>query len=262
MSATHDAGRPASLIIEDSPQSLAARAAEEVLARAREAIAARGRFTWVLSGGSTPRALYSLLAQKHGNSIDWGQVHFFFSDERHVGPIHPDSNFKMAQEALFSPLALPAANVHRMAGEEPDAQAAAWAYAVELRRFFDVSANEFPRFDFSLLGMGADGHTASLFPGAAELLEKEKLVLAPWVEKLNAFRITLSAPALNASRGVAFLVSGEDKSEALKRALQAPPAGEAPLPCQLIQPREGPVLWMVDAAAARGLPEGLRSSPG
>jgi 6-phosphogluconolactonase len=250
------------LLVEPSLEALAARAAEEIMQRAAQAIATRGLFTWVLSGGTTPRDTYRLLARtpRYRDAIAWERVHFFWSDERHVGPEHPDSNYRLARETMLSGLAVPSANIHRMLGESPDAQAAASAYEDELKRFFGLDGDALPRFDLALLGMGADGHTASLFPGAKALSETRRRVVAPWVEKLKASRVTLTAPTLNASRCVLFLVAGGEKAEALMRTLEGPRAPEQ-LPCQLIRPREGELLWLVDGAASSQLTSKLAGDP-
>jgi 6-phosphogluconolactonase len=223
-------------------------AADEVVRRAEEAVREHGRFTWALSGGSTPRDLYRLLASPpHRDRMPWSAVHVFWGDERHVPPDHPDSNFRMAREAMLDAVPLPAANVHRIGAEEPDAAVAANAYETELRAFFPEG---WPHFDLILLGLGKDAHTASLFPGGAAVRERERLdrlVMAPWVESQQTFRITLTPPVLNDARLCMFLVSGEDKAEALHAVLEGARDPER-YPAQIV---EGRCLWMVDRAAAR-----------
>jgi 6-phosphogluconolactonase len=219
-------------------------AAEEVVRRAEEAVREHGRFAWALSGGSTPRDLYRLLASPpHRDRIPWSAVHVFWGDERHVPPDHPDSNFRMAREALLDAVPLPAANVHRIRAEEPDAAVAANAYEAELRAFFQGA----PHFDLVLLGLGKDAHTASLFPGGDAVRERERLVVAPWVESQHSFRITLTPPVLNRARLCAFLISGEDKAEALRAVLEGERDPER-YPAQIVEANR---LWMVDRAAAR-----------
>ncbi|MEA2601867.1 MAG: 6-phosphogluconolactonase [Acidobacteriota bacterium] len=219
-------------------------AAEEVARRAEEAVRERGRFTWVLSGGSTPRELYRLLASPpYRDRMPWSAIHVFWGDERHVPPDHPDSNFRMAREALLDAVPLPAANVHRIRAEEPDAAVAADLYEAELRAFFQ----RVPCFDLILLGLGKDAHTASLFPGGTALHENERWVIAPWVQAQSTFRITLTPPVLDHARLCLFLVSGEDKAEAL-RAVLAGPRDPERYPAQIVA---GNRLWMVDRAAAR-----------
>jgi 6-phosphogluconolactonase len=234
---------------------LARAAADEVVRRAGEAVRARGRFTFVLSGGSTPRSLFKLLADPADifrDRIEWSAVHVFWGDERHVPPDHPDSNYRMAREALLDHVPIPAANVHRIRAENPDAAEAAALYDAELRAVFALADGGFPRFDLILLGLGPDGHTASLFPGNAAVHEQQRRVIAPFVAKFAAYRITLTAPVINGAAEVIFLVSGEDKAEALAAVLE----GERQVdryPAQVVRPDDGMLLWLVDRAAAQGL---------
>ncbi|HTS05068.1 MAG TPA: 6-phosphogluconolactonase, partial [Candidatus Eisenbacteria bacterium] len=231
---------------------LFASAAEEVLHLADDAVNSRGRFTIALSGGSTPRSLFHLLATNAKSSLPWDRMFFFWSDERHVPPTDPDSNYRMADEALLSKVPVPPANVLRIQAENPDAAAAAEAYEQTLRKFFQVSADAVPKFDLILLGMGPDGHTASLFPGTAGLGEKSHLVIANWVEKLKTHRLSFTLPLINAARCVAFLVSGTDKAPALKAVLESDASGEQ-YPSKLVQPKDGKLIWFLDRAAASGL---------
>ncbi len=235
-----------------TPQELFEAAAEEVVRAANQAVAQRGRFTIALSGGSTPKNLYTLLATNARTSLPWDRIYFFWSDERHVPPADPESNYRMAEEAMLSKIPVAASNVFRVPTENPDAAAAAEAYEQTLRKFFAVEAGQVPRFDLILLGMGPDGHTASLFPETAALREKSRLVVANWVEKLKTSRITFTLPLLNAARGVAFLVSGTDKASALHEVLEANAPGEQ-YPAKLVQPGEGKLIWFLDRAAASGL---------
>jgi 6-phosphogluconolactonase len=235
-----------------TPQDLFQAAAEEVIRSATDAVAQRGLFTIALSGGSTPRNLYTLIAANASATLPWSQMFFFWGDERHVAPDNPDSNYRMAKEALLSKVPVPPANIFPVPAENPDATQAAEIYEQTLRRFFAVAPGEFPRFDLILLGMGPDGHTASLFPETPALQEKSRLVVANGVEKLGSSRITFTLPLLNAARRVAFLVSGTDKAAALHEVLE----GNAPAekyPSRLVQPREGKVTWFVDRAAASEL---------
>src|SRR5216684_3563029 len=209
-----------------TPQELFEAAAEDVVHTANQAVAERGRFTVALAGGSTPRNLYNLLATNARTSLPWDRMFFFWSDERHVPPTHPDSNYRMADEAMLSKIPVPASNVFRVPTENPDAPAAAEAYEQTLRKFFALEPGQFPRFDLILLGMGPDGHTASLFPGSAGLQEKSRLVIANWVDKLKTSRLTLTLPVLNAARCVVFLVSGTDKAPALHAVLEGEASGE------------------------------------
>jgi 6-phosphogluconolactonase len=235
-----------------TPQDLFQAAAEEVLRAAAEAIAQRGRFTIALSGGSTPRNLYTLIAANASASLPWDQMFFFWGDERHVPPNDPDSNYRMAKETLLSKVPIPPANIFPVPADNPDAAAAAQAYEDTLRKFFALAAGEFPRFDLILLGMGPDGHTASLFPETAALQEKSRLVVANWVEKLSNSRITFTLPVLNAARCVAFLVSGADKAAVLHEVLEGKAPGEK-YPSKLVRPIEGKLIWFVDRAAASDL---------
>jgi len=235
-----------------TPQELFAAAAEEVIHAADEAIKVRGKFTLALSGGSTPKALYNLLATNARTALPWERMYFFWGDERHVPPNDPDSNYRMVTEAMLSKVPIPPANVFRIEAENPDASAAAAAYEQTLRKFFQLEANGVPRFDLILLGMGPDGHTASLFPATEGLKEKSRLVIANWVEKLKTHRLSFTLPVLNAAHTVAFLVSGTDKAPALKAVLEGNDPGEQ-YPAKLVQPKDGKLIWFLDRAAASGL---------
>ena len=230
---------------------LAHAAAEEFSRHASEAIRARGRFSVALSGGSTPRRLFTLLAdpaQPFRDRIDWRAVHLFWGDERHVPPDHPESNFRMTRETLLDAVGIPPDNIHRMRGEEPDAERAAALYEDELRAFFSGE----PRFDCVLLGLGADAHTASLFPGTAAVRERERWVVALWIEKLAAFRITLTPAVFDRAAAVIFLVQGEEKAEALRAVLEGERDPDR-FPAQAVLPHAGELLWLVDRGAASGL---------
>jgi len=232
--------------------AIAGAAAEEYVSAAREAVLATGRFAVALSGGSTPRVLYSLLAAEGAlrAAIPWDKTYFFFGDERHVPPDSPESNFRMANETLLSRVPLRKEQVSRVRGEMPDAAEAAVDYEKTLRGFFGISDAELPRFDLILLGMGPDGHTASLFPGTAALHVKNRLVVSNWIQELNTERITLTAPVLNNAARILFMVLGEDKAAALGAVLGGSSDPEK-FPAQLIQPKSGKVLWLVDKTAAR-----------
>lgn len=232
-----------------TPQELFAAAAEEVVRAAKEAVADRGRFTLVLSGGSTPKSLYNLLATNARTVLPWDRMFFFWGDERHVPPNHPDSNYRMVDEAMLSKVPVPAGNIFRVPAENPDAAAAADVYEQTLRKFFQLEPGKFPSFDLILLGLGPDGHTASLFPGSPGLQEKSRLVIANWVEKFKSSRITFTFPVLNAANCVAFLVSGSDKAAALHGVLKSEAPGEQ-YPAKLVRPTNGKLIWFVDRAAA------------
>jgi 6-phosphogluconolactonase len=235
-----------------TPQDLFQAAADEVIHAATAAVAERGRFTIALSGGSTPKNLYTLIAANASTNLPWAQMFFFWGDERHVPPDDPDSNYRMAKEAFLSKIPVPPGNIFRVPAENPDAAAAAEAYEQTLRKFFAAGPGEFPHFDLILLGMGPDGHAASLFPETAALQEKSRLVVANWVEKLGTSRITFTLPLLNAARCVAFLVSGIDKAAALHEVLEGNAPGEK-YPSKLVQPSAGKLIWFVDRAAASQL---------
>ncbi|HEY4675536.1 MAG TPA: 6-phosphogluconolactonase [Candidatus Angelobacter sp.] len=231
-------------VVSDSV-TLARTAAEEFHRLAEAAVQERGRFSVALSGGNTPRTVYSLLASEH-KPLPWHSIHIFFGDERHVPPDDPDSNFRMTSESLLSKVPIPEKNVHRIHAEL-DAEAAAAEYDQELRDFFHLSDQDWPRFDLIFLGIGEDGHTASLFPGSKALTETSRRVAANWVEKFQAFRITLTLPVLNHAAEVVFLVSGAGKAQILHEILRP---GAQKYPAQSVQPENGRLLWLVDKDAA------------
>ena len=230
--------------------SLLMRAAAERFVSLYETVSARqGHFSVALAGGSTPQALYRLLAEEmFSRYIDWSQVHFFWGDERGVPPDHGDSNYRMARLALLDQVNVPGGNIHRIHAEKDPFQAAD-EYEAELYQFFKGRGDQV-RLDLVLLGMGDDGHTASLFPGTAALEETERLVVANEVPQLETWRITLTPPVLNAARNVLFLVSGAAKAETLHAVMEG---GYRPheLPVQLIEPPEGQMAWLVDEAAGK-----------
>lgn len=236
-----------------STPALLEAAAQHLLDHARQAIAARNSFTIALAGGSTPKGLYAMLAASPFRSqLDWTKIRFFWGDERHVPPDHADSNFRMAHEAFLSRVPVPMAHVHRVPGELPDAQTAADRYEAVLREQFNVSEPDIPRFDFILLGMGPDGHTASLFPGTRAVHETSRLVAAPRVEKFQTSRITFTPVLLNHARQVTFLICGQAKAETLHAVLEGP-FQPGVLPAQIIGPRAGTLTWFVDQEAAGAL---------
>jgi 6-phosphogluconolactonase len=227
----------------------ASAAAEYFLAQSVEAVRQRGVFTVALSGGSTPRSLYKLLADP-GSSfrarVPWASIHFFWSDERHVSPDHPDSNYRMAHEAMLSRVPVLETNVHRVQSENPSAADAAKKYEETLVK---VTKDSLPRLDLILLGLGTDGHTASIFPGSDVLHETKRLVAAPWVEKLKTYRITMTLPLLNNAMSVLFLVSGTEKAEIVKEVLRGPNR----YPAQAVKPTKGQLLWLLDREAASNI---------
>jgi 5-dehydro-2-deoxygluconokinase len=228
--------------------------AEHLVATARDAIAARGRFLLALAGGSTPRRLYELLSKPpFAGRIDWSRTHLFWGDERCVPPDHAESNYRMVREALLDRVPIPKENIHRIHGED-DPRAAAQAYEEELHGFFGPGEEAPERsFDEVLLGMGNDGHTASLFPGTPAVTEQRRWVMAQHIEQPRSmWRITLTPPVINAADDVDFLVTGAAKAQRLHEVLEGKGGGEA-FPAQLIVPRQGSLHWMVDAAAGARL---------
>ena len=231
--------------------ALAKEAAERCARIAEEAVARAGRFTIALSGGSTPKLLYSLLAaEPYSTNLPWQQTHLFWGDERAVPPGDHDSNFGMAKAALLDRVPIPTDQVHRMQAERDDLDLVAREYEAEIARSFGVPPGaEPPAFDLILLGLGPDGHTASLFPHTEAVREHAHWVVRNHVPKLNSDRVTLTAPILNRAATVLFLVTGADKATALQAVLEGP-ADPDRLPAQLIRPMSGRLIWLVDRAAA------------
>jgi 6-phosphogluconolactonase len=230
-------------------KDLAYAAAERVVAASKAAIKRRGRFVLALSGGTTPAEMYRLLATDDFiGRLDWAHVHVFWGDERCVPPEDPDSNYRMARLAFLDQVPLPKANIHRIAGELNPRQAAG-LYEQVLRDFFDPKP---AAFDLVLLGLGEDGHTASLFPGSAALHENGRWVVENYSEKMLAWRITLPPPIINAAREVVFLVNGKGKANVLRRVLKEARQPQV-LPAQLIQPTSGRLFWLIDSEASSEL---------
>ena len=240
-------------IVEDSV-ALSHKAAEIIVDRIVQILSDRPIFSFALSGGSTPKPLFSLLVEKHSfkSRIPWNKVHFFWGDERHVPPQHIDSNFRLAKETMFDNAAILPENIHRVKAEASDAKQVAREYEQHIWQFFHPAAGQLPVLDLVLLGMGQDGHTASLFPETEALQEKEHLVVANWVDKVSTYRITMTAPLLNNADMIVFLVSGKEKADILKMVLEDSYQPEL-LPSQLIRPKSGRLLWLVDQAAASRL---------
>jgi 6-phosphogluconolactonase len=251
----------ASVRIYRDPEELALKGARRFARLADQYVVGCGRFTVALSGGSTPRAMFSLLAEHpFADTVPWSSIYFFWGDERCVPPDHPDSNYRMANETLLSKVPVPKHNILRIPAEIPEPEQAAKQYADALARFFfagpgatktgTAPLSALPRFDLVFLGMGPDGHTASLFPHSPALQAGNQVVVANYVEKFAAHRITLTAATINNARNVTFLAAGEDKAEALKNVLEGSYQPDL-YPSQLIRPANGTLLWMVDEAAAR-----------
>jgi 6-phosphogluconolactonase len=239
--------------------AIARRAAQKFVEAGAAAVNEKGSFSVVLAGGSTPKALYGLLANDPvlRAQVPWDKMRVFFGDERHVGPDHPDSNFRMANEAMISKSPLKPAQVTRIKGEYPDTEQAAREYELAIRSYFELADGEFPRFDLVLLGLGSEGHTASLFPGTRALHEKQRIAVSNWVGKLLAERITLTPPAINNAAHVIFIVTGADKAPALTAVLERVYEPDQ-LPAQLIRPGNGTLLWLVDTAAGGLLTRAIR----
>jgi len=252
--------KPEIIVCRDAAE-LARRAAGQFTARAAEAIARAGRFAVALSGGSTPRAVYALLASpEFRDRIDWPRVHLFWGDERCVPPDHPDSNFRMVREALLAKIGITPENIHRMMGEQAPAEAAG-AYQAELKRFFVVEPGGRPRLDLIFLGLGEEGHTASLFPGTAALDATEGWVVAVYVEKLQSPRLTLTRPVIRAAAQVSFLVSGPSKAEIVREIFASDRALD-PYPAATVAPTAGHLTWLIDRDAAQELPPEITGKAG
>ena len=220
------------------PKELALGAAEYFVAQMPETVA--------LSGGSTPKLMFQILAEQFRDQVEWSRMHFFWSDERHVPPDDPESNYRMANEALLTHVPVSADKIHRIRGENADAGDAAREYEQTIVK---VTGESLPRLDLIFLGLGTDGHTASIFPGSEVLHETKRLVVAPYVEKFKSYRITMTLPLLNNGAAIVFLVSGAEKAEIVKAVLE----GENEYPAQAVNPFQGELIWMLDKDAASKL---------
>ena len=239
------------LRIQADPSALSQAAAEEFLRLGPAAIAVRGRFTVALSGGSTPRPAYEQIAATWktvpGGPLDWSRVYLFWGDERRVPPDDPQSNFRTANDALIRRVPIPPENIHPIPAMFPDVKEAASQYEDRLRAFFSSPMGA-PRFDLIFLGLGPDGHVASLFPGSAALEVKDRWVAENWVKSIEAWRITMTFPVLNRAANVIVLVSGRDKARALKRVVEGPHTPPL-LPAERLKPADGKHVWLADKAA-------------
>ena len=234
--------------ISESAEVLSQAAAERFVRVTTAAARGRGRCAVALSGGSTPGSVYRTLAEEpHISRVPWDRIEFFWGDERHVPPDHPDSNYRAVMESMLSKVPVTVAQIHRMRSEIPDVERAALEYEDAISAV--VSGLPVPRFDLILLGLGTDGHTASLFPGTPALAERHRWCTANWVSALNAHRITLTLPVLNAAREIMFIVSGAEKAPIVREVLRDGAPARL-LPAHLIQPDNGDVWWMLDRAAA------------
>lgn len=237
-----------SLHIHKNPEAMAERAAHILAAACEEAVEERGVFRLAISGGQTPIPLFRLLAGKDWSErLPWDKIAVFWVDERCVGPDHPDSNYGMVRRELLAHV--PATHFFRMRGDLDPVEAAI-NYEEQILNDFELGINELPRFDFMLLGMGADGHTGSIFPGSPALAEKNRLVIDQYVPELKSDRVTLTLPVINNARCCMFLVTGAEKHEALSHVLDL--LSEPTLPAQMVRPQGGDLIWVVDEAAANG----------
>jgi 6-phosphogluconolactonase len=242
------------LNIYPAPAELFRAAAEDFVKLANDAVHTKGSFTVALSGGSTPKGMHSILANDFASQVPWGKVFFFWGDERHVPPDHPDSNYRMAFETLLSRVPIDPAKVFRVHSENPDANTAAIEYEQTINAAFGLQDQQIPRFDLIFLGLGPDGHTASLFPQTLALREHSRLVVANWVEKFHTDRITFTLPLLNNAANVIFLVSGEDKIQAVRSVFDPHTSGQE-FPAKLINPPHGKLVWMLTEDAAAPISE-------
>jgi 6-phosphogluconolactonase len=251
---------PREVVVLPDSAAVARRSADEFLNAVNEAIAQKDSFTVALAGGSTPKALYSLLVTDpaYRSNIPWEKLRFFFGDERHAPPDSSESNFHMASQTLFSTGLVKPEQITRIKGEYDDTEKAALEYEQALRAYFKLKDGESTRFDLVLLGMGEEGHTLSLFPGTRALHATNRIVVRNWVGKLFTDRITLTAPAANQANLLIFCVTRADKALALKAVLEGPYEPDQ-LPSQLIQPVNGKLLWLVDQAAGSMLATGVRN---
>jgi len=244
-------------------KSLAEAAGEEFLNRTTTVIEQKGMFTVALSGGTTPSLLYEFLVRSVQESPNYQdilqKIHFFWGDERDVPPEDSQSNFGNTNKDFFSKIKIPDNHIHRIKPEIRGASAAADDYEEELRHFFQLKKCEFPSFDLVFLGMGPDGHTASLFPKSNILEEKQRLVAAPFVEKFDAYRVTLTIPVINHAHCIIFLVTGKNKAKTLQKVFEGGYKSNG-YPVQLINPQHDELLWFIDQAAAEYLSSDVRNT--
>ncbi|HEY6260797.1 MAG TPA: 6-phosphogluconolactonase [Nitrospiraceae bacterium] len=249
--------RPPEIRIAHDSYTWAVAAAEVVHTIGREAVRAKGRFLIALSGGATPETLYrALTSPAFAGYFDWSRATFFFSDERGVPPDDPRSNYALANRDLFIPLNITPAQVYRMAGESRDPQEAAHEYEEQLRRATNTSASSLPTLDLILLGLGEDGHTASLFPGSPALRDNQSLIVVSQSPKDPPTRLTMTLGVINRASVILFLVAGTGKAEVVRAILDPKTEAERQLPAALVAPEEGRLIWLLDRAAAAELPIG------
>jgi len=232
--------------IHENREKLGFAAAEKFIELANNYIRQNNRFTVALSGGSTPQILFEILSEHFRESVDWGKILFFWSDERFVPPEHIDSNAGMARQYLITPLKINSKNVHIVPTESNKPQQAAELYEKTIRDTFACPA-DMPKFDLILLGLGDDGHTASLFPGTGALREQQKLVTANWVPKFNTWRVTFTFSLLNSAKNIIFIISGENKATVIEEIMNR----SKDYPAAKIRPVKGELLWMLDRKAGK-----------
>lgn len=246
--------RPVTIVYDDADE-LRDAAAGRIAEIGERALAGEGRFRWVLTGGSTIEPVYERLATPAlRNRLTWDRVEVFFTDERCVPPAHADSNFGMASRSLLDRVPIPCERIHRMPGEDPNPERAAIEHEHRLREVLGIGRGEVPDFDLVLLGMGADAHVASLFPGDPQVLVDDRLVVPVEHDRdppPRVDRLSLTAPALSAGRATLFVVAGEGKASAVKAALEGPDE-PARIPVRRVTPPE-PAVWLLDRPAASGL---------
>ena len=240
------------LIVRSNPEEVAESASEWLVEKLKSAIAERDRCVIAVSGGSTPKRLYQILAELPEGRIPWSKVHMIWGDERNVPLDHPDSNFGMVRHALLTPLGKAGPNVYPVPIDEKQPQKTADYYEATLRSLFGIQDHRFPSIDIALLGLGDDAHTASLFPFTPALSEMTRWVASNWVEKLSSHRVTLTAPVFNAASHVAFLVCGAGKRQALQSIWHGERDPKT-YPAQLIQPKSGELVWILDQAAVESV---------
>src|SRR5947199_8026198 len=242
------------IAIYDDKHTLSQHAAEYIMRIANESIDLHGHFTIALTGGTTPGEVYSLIGSEPFRSqIDWQLVHIFWGDERCVPHNSPESNFYLAQEALLQKISIPESQIHPMPADQLNRDAASQAYTIEMQNTFGTDG--IPSFDLIHLGMGPEGHTASLFPHQASLHEKHRLIMPVSVPKPPPDRLTFTPPLLNAARNVLFLVTGSEKADALHAVLEGEYQPDE-YPAQIVHPTNGEVVWMLDKAVAQKIQRG------
>ncbi len=243
------------VLVADDASKARELAAELLAATACDAVSRHGQFTLALSGGTSPAPLYQLLASPaNAENIPWADTQIFFGDERDVPPEHANSNYRMAEKTLLSAVPILLENLHPMLADATDIDVAAAQYSEQIRRIVPPGPGGLPAFDLILLGMGGDGHTASLFPGSAAITETDRIITSLYVPVLGRSRMTFTLPLINAAHSVLFLITGKDKADAVAAVLGDDPAAAAELPAGRVAPTDGKLIFVLDADAARLTP--------